>query len=61
MHFVQIFILFAAPLTSTFIVCRFGSHLLRVLLWAWLTLLPVTGPLPHISHFLAIFIFPIHF
>jgi len=33
---------------------RFGSHRLLFLLWAWDTLLPVTGPLPQISHFFAI-------
>jgi hypothetical protein len=32
---------------------RFGSQRRLVLLWAWLTLLPVSGPLPQISHFFA--------
>jgi hypothetical protein len=32
---------------------RFGSQRRRVLLLAWETLLPVTGPLPQISHTLA--------
>ena len=36
------------PLSSTiFTVWRFGSHLRRVLLFAWLTLFPVAGPFPH--------------
>jgi len=36
------------PLSSTiFTVWRFGSQRRRVLLWAWLTLFPVAGPLPH--------------
>jgi len=36
------------PFASTiFTGCRFGNHLRRVLLWAWLTLFPVEGPLPH--------------
>ena len=33
---------------------RLGSHLLLVLLCAWETLFPVNGPLPQISHTLAI-------
>jgi hypothetical protein len=33
---------------------RFGSQRLLVLLLAWDTLLPVTGPFPQISHTLAI-------
>jgi hypothetical protein len=34
--------------------CRFGSQRRRVLLWAWLTLFPVSGPFPQISHTRAI-------
>ena len=30
--------------------CRLGSHLVLVLLWAWLTLFPTMGFLPHMSH-----------
>jgi hypothetical protein len=33
-----------------------GSQRLFVLLWAWETLLPVTGPLPQISHTFAMII-----
>jgi hypothetical protein len=35
---------------------RFGSQRRRVLLLAWETLFPVTGPLPQISHTLAMII-----
>jgi hypothetical protein len=36
------------PTSSTiFTVWRFGNQRRRVLLWAWLTLFPVAGPLPH--------------
>ena len=31
--------------------CRLGYQVVRVLLLAWLTLLPALGPLPQISHF----------
>ena len=41
------------PLVAILTRCKFGSQRRLVLLWAWLTLLPVTGPLPHISHFFA--------
>ena len=37
-------------------VFKLGSQRLLVLLWAWETLLPVTGPLPQISHTFAIFV-----
>ena len=30
--------------------CRLGSQRRLFLLWAWLTLLPVAGPFPQISH-----------
>jgi hypothetical protein len=33
---------------------RFGFQTLRVRFFAWLTLLPETVPLPHISHLRAI-------
>jgi hypothetical protein len=33
-----------------------GNQRLRVLLWAWETLLPVKGPFPHISHVFAMVI-----
>jgi len=37
------------PLSVTILtLLRFGSHRLRVLLWAWETLFPVAGPLPQI-------------
>jgi hypothetical protein len=49
----RIFLLFPAD-TATFTLCKFGSQRLLFLLWAWLTLFPVTGFLPHISHILAI-------
>jgi len=42
-----------APAIRT--VLRLGSQRRLDLLCAWDTLLPVTGPLPHISHTLAIF------
>jgi hypothetical protein len=38
---------FGAPSTSTRTVCRFGYQRRLVRLLAWLTLLPVVGPLPH--------------
>ena len=41
-------------LVATLIFCKLGNQRRLVLLWAWLTLFPVAGPLPHISHFLAI-------
>jgi hypothetical protein len=31
--------------------CRLGNQRLLFLLFAWLTLLPVTGPFPQIAHF----------
>ena len=40
------------PLLTAFTFCRLGYQVVRVLLLAWLTLLPVLGPLPQISHFL---------
>ncbi len=54
MHFEQILVLFTVPFLTIFIVCKFGSHSLFVLLFAWLTLWPICFPFPHISHTLAI-------
>ena len=41
------------PFVAILTRCRLGSQRRLFLLWAWLTWLPVTGPLPQISHFLA--------
>jgi hypothetical protein len=38
------------PSVTVLTFCRFGYQRRLVLLWAWLTLLPVTGPFPQISH-----------
>ena len=38
------------PALAICTVFRLGNHRLFVLLWAWETLLPVTGPFPQISH-----------
>ena len=38
------------PALAICTVFKLGNHRLFVLLWAWETLLPVTGPLPQISH-----------
>lgn len=46
--------LMALPSCSTRTFWRFGSQTLLVLLLAWLTLLPLMGPLPHISQTLDI-------
>src|SRR5580658_9522281 len=43
-----------APATTARTRCRFGSQRRRVLLLAWLTLLPDCGPLPQTEHSLAI-------
>ena len=44
-----------SPFSSTILtVWRFGNHRRFVLLWAWLTLLPVAGPFPHTLHTRAI-------
>ena len=45
---------FGDPSTRTRTVCRFGYQRRLVRLLAWLTLLPVTGPLPHTVHTRAI-------
>lgn len=44
------------PTVATRTFCRLGSQRRLVLLWAWLTLFPVTGFLPQISHNLDIII-----
>jgi hypothetical protein len=51
-HLVQILTLLTAPvlLSTHRILCRFGYHTFLVLLFAWLTLFPTTGPLPQTSH-----------
>jgi hypothetical protein len=55
---VQIFIVVWVLPTIVWTLRRFGFHTLRVLFFAWLTLLPVTVPLPHISHLRAIDFLP---
>jgi hypothetical protein len=50
--------LMALPSCSTRTFWRFGSQTRLVLLLAWLTLLPLMGLLPHISHTLDIMILP---
>lgn len=53
-HCVQTRIRLGAPSTSTRTDCRLGYHRRLVLLLAWLTLLPVTGPLAHTAQTRAI-------
>ncbi len=53
MHLVHTLKLLTLPLCFARTFWRLGIHLLRVLLWAWLTLLPVVGPFPHMSHLAA--------
>jgi hypothetical protein len=54
MHRVQTRIYFAfPPFVAVRTFCRLGSQRLLVLLWAWLTLFPVWGFFPHISHIFA--------
>ena len=48
----------ALPSRSTRTFWRFGSQTRLVLLLAWLTLLPLMGPLPHISQILDILTLP---
>jgi hypothetical protein len=50
MHWVHTLIRLTLPFMLIFIFCRLGSHLLLVNLWEWLTLCPVTGFFPQISH-----------
>src|SRR3954454_14157149 len=57
-HCVHTRVRFGAPSTSTRTVCRFGYQRRFVRLLAWLTLLPVTGPLPHTVHTRAIALHP---
>jgi hypothetical protein len=58
MHLVHTFILLVWPFTLALTVCRFGYQRRFVLLFAWLTLLPTIGFLPHISQTLDIVLFP---
>jgi hypothetical protein len=48
-HRVQIFTRRVPPLITARIDVRFGSHRRLVTLWAWLILLPTTGPFPQTS------------
>lgn len=52
MQRVQTLMVRTVPLLTALTFCRLGYQVVRVLLLAWLTLLPVLGPLPQISHFL---------
>src|SRR5438874_4355535 len=54
MHEVQARRRLLAPLTRARTLCRFTFQRRLVTLWAWLTLCPNCGPLPHISQTLAI-------
>jgi hypothetical protein len=55
MQRVHTLVLFLLPPTVAMrTIFRFGSQRLLVLLWAWETLLPTIGPLPHNSHTFAI-------
>ena len=53
-HWVQTRIRLGAPSTSTRTVCRLGYQRRLVRLFAWLTLLPVTGPFAQTAHTRAI-------
>jgi len=57
MHLVHtlVFLVFP-PALAICTVFKLGSQRLLVLLCAWETLLPVTGPLPQISHTFAMFL-----
>jgi hypothetical protein len=46
------------PSTTARTVCKFGYQRRFVLLLAWLTLWPVVGPFPQISHTRAIGVYP---
>jgi hypothetical protein len=50
-HFMQIFIRLGVPLTTVFMVRRLRRNIRLFTLCAWEILLPVTGALPHTSHF----------
>jgi hypothetical protein len=58
-HLVHTVIFLVCPFTLILNVWRFGYQRRFVLLCAWLTLLPTTGLLPHISHTLDILLFPL--
>jgi len=58
MQLVHIRMVFGCPFSTQWTFFRLGSHLVRVLLFAWLTLFPSWGFLPHISQALAIFLSP---
>jgi hypothetical protein len=53
-HEAQTRIRFVRPSTLARTFRRFGSHRRRVRLWAWLMLLPLTGPLLQIAQNFAI-------
>src|SRR5919107_3374570 len=53
-HCVQTRIRLGAPSTRTRTVCRLGYQRRLLRLFAWLTLLPVTGPFAHTAHTRAI-------
>ena len=53
-HWVHTLIRLGAPSTRTRTVCRLGYQRRFVRLLAWLTLLPVTGPLAHTAQTRAI-------
>jgi hypothetical protein len=54
---VQTLTVIILPFFTALTFCRFGYHTVRVLLLAWLTLLPKLGPFPQTSHFLDILLF----
>jgi hypothetical protein len=54
MHFVQTRMVALRPFTDPLTRCRFGRHRRFVRTCEWLTLKPVCGPFPQISHRLAI-------
>jgi hypothetical protein len=47
---VQTLCVLVSPSTFILIFCKLGSHLRLVNLWEWLTLWPLIGAFPHISH-----------
>jgi hypothetical protein len=53
-HREQTFIRTVLPSLTVLILWRLGYQTFRVLLWAWLTLWPKTGPFPQISQTFAI-------
>jgi hypothetical protein len=50
MQLVQTIIFLTRPLDTLRTRCKFGLNRRLFKLWAWLTLLPTIGFLPHISH-----------